>query len=72
MEKNKGKYTVHELIEKIKYKYSKSEFLNDPMYIALTEKAKRAEHLRNENSYLKEKIKRLQTETYDEDIDEHY
>jgi hypothetical protein len=65
----KRKYSPCQLIKKIAEKYEGSEFLRDPMYIALTEDAESAARREKEEISIKSKNDRIEREEiYDSEL----
>jgi len=65
----KNKYSPCQLVKKIAEKYEGSEFLKDPMYIALTEGAESAARREKEEESIKSKIDRIEKEEiYDSEL----
>jgi hypothetical protein len=65
----KGNYSACVLVRKIEEKYKGSDFLQDPMYIALTEHVEQAEWRGKEVESIKSKNDRIEKEEiYDSEL----
>lgn len=65
----KRKYSPCQLIKKIAEKYEGSEFLKDPLYIALVEDAESAARREREEKSIKCKLDRIEKEEiYDSEL----
>lgn len=65
----KSKYSPCQLVKKIAEKYEGSDFLKDPLYLALTEDAESAARREKEEASNKSKIDRIEKEEiYDPEL----